>query len=187
MLIEVTRTEVKTSETFVFSSLYETLHEFMVDEGYAKDDAEFPEEYYWESRTQQKGREYWIWWRLQKGTDNKFCNKKIHIDLHGANVKDVEIMYQGKKVKANKGKMEVIIRAMLEVDPGDSWKNSNWGFLRDIYVKRMWQRQRDEHKSDLIKDVKKIRAFVADFINKPISISMPEPFQPRKGYERENF
>ncbi len=187
MLIEVTKTEVKASETFVFGALYDTLHEFMIDEGYAGDDASFPEKYYWESRTQQRGREYWVWWRFTKQTETEFCIKHIHIDLHGVGVKDVEIMYQGKKIKANKGKMEVIARAMLEVDPGDKWKNGRFGFFRDIYLKRMWQKQLDEHKSDLVNDIKKIRAFVADFLNKPISIKIPEPFQPKKGYERENF
>lgn len=187
MLIEITSTEVKSTETFVFSALYDALHEYMIEEGYAGDNDKFPETYYWESRTQQKGREYWIWWRFNQGTATSFCKKHIDIDIHGAGVKDIEIMYQNKKIKANKGKLEIIIRGKLEVDPDDKWKNSRMGFLRDIFFKRMWQKQRDEHKADLIDDLERIRAFVADFLNKPISREMPEPFQPRMGYEREKF
>ncbi|MFW6450507.1 MAG: hypothetical protein ACOCZ6_05625, partial [Nanoarchaeota archaeon] len=109
MLIEITKTEVKSTETFIFSALYDALHEYMIDEGYAKDNENFPEKYYWESRTQQKGKEYWIWWRCEQGTETPFCKKRIDIDIHGANVKDIEIMYQNKKIKANKGKLEVVI------------------------------------------------------------------------------
>lgn len=187
-LMEITKMEVKATATFVFKELYTSLHHFMVDEGWPKDeDAGFPEKFYWESRSQTSGKEYWVWWRFTKGVDTGLAKKHISIDIHGVGVRDVEIMYQGKKIKANKGKLEVIIRGHLEVDPGDSWKSGSWGFLRDIFIKRYWRKELLEYRSDVVKDMKKVRGFVADFINKPVGVGLPEAFHPRMGYERENF
>lgn len=187
MFIHVTNMELKVTETFVMSEFYTALHDFLFEEGYSDDqDAGFPEKYYFESRTQTGGREYWVWWRCTKSTDTPFAIKHIHVDLHGVGIKDVEIMYEGKKVKANKGKIEVIMRGSLEVDPGDKWKNSKMGFLRDAFLHRWWHKELDRHKVDCAKDIKKVRAFAADFMKKPIAQTTPEAFYPRLGYER-NF
>ncbi|MFW5991334.1 MAG: hypothetical protein ACOCQX_03830 [Candidatus Nanoarchaeia archaeon] len=188
MFIHVTNMELKVTETFVMNQFYTALHDFLFEEGYAKgQDADFPEHYYYESRTQKGGKEYWVWWRCNKGTGTPFAIKHIHIDLHGVGIKDVEIMYQNKKIKANKGKIEVIIRGQLEVDPGDKWKDSKLGFLRDAFLYRWWHKELDQHREDCVKDVKKVRAFAASFMKKPIAQLMPEMFAPKKGYERENF
>lgn len=188
MYIHVTNMEMKITETFVLSEFYKALHDFLLEDGYAKgDDKDFPEYYYYESRTQAAGKELWIWWRCSKGTDTPFADKHIHIDLHGVGIKDVEIMYQGKKIKANKGKIEVILRGSLEVDKGDEWKKSKLGFLRDAFLYRWWHHELEKHKEDCVKDIKKVRAYVADYMNKPVAQVTTDSFYPRRGYERENF
>lgn len=187
-IMEIAKMEVKNTSTFIFKQLYVALHDFLYEEGFASGvDDKFPEKFYWESRAQKGGKEYWVWWRFCKPQPNGMANFLIDIDFHGVGVRDVEIMYQGKKIKANKGKLEVIIRGKLELDPGDKFKNSNIGWLRDIFVNRFWRKERDALRVDLVKDMRKIRAFAADFLNKPVAKLMPEPFYPRMGYDRENF
>ncbi|MGM5481944.1 MAG: hypothetical protein ACQESF_00635 [Nanobdellota archaeon] len=188
MFIHVTNMEIKVTETFVLNEFYTALHDFLFEDGYADDlDAGFPEKYYYESRAQSGGREYWVWWRCKKPTGTNFAFKHIDVDLHGVAIKDVEIMHQQKKVKANKGKVEVILRGALEVDPEDEWKNSKLGFLRDAFIYRWWHNELEKHKNDCLKDLKRVRAFVADFMNKPVAQITPESFNPRLGYNRDDF
>ncbi len=190
-IYEIQKIEVKHTGTFMFKEFYVALHDYIFEDGYCDGyDDGFPETYYWESRTQTRGREYWIWWRCTKSPavgPAGLVRYILDVDIHGVGVKDVEIMYKNRKLPANKGKCEIIIRAKLEIDIGDAWKNSSLGWLRDIYVKKMWRKQKEQFRKEVVGDMMKLRDTAADFIKRPLSKLKAEPYLPRMGYERENF
>lgn len=185
LLYEVGRSEIKSTKPYDFKKLYCALHDFFYEEGYAKDwDGGFPETFFWESRGQPRGTEYWIWWRGIKGA-NGFIQRQMAVDLHGVGVKDQEIMYGGKRVKIQSGKFEVLIKARLEIDPNGEWRNSKLGFLFELFWKRLYRRQLENHKKEMVEDLQKIQDFARNFMGLPTLAKRSEPFYPRLGYEEQ--
>jgi hypothetical protein len=193
MQIEVFRTEVKSTKPYNFGRFYDALHDWFYEENYTDGadppegyDAKFPEKYYWESRHQTMGNEYWIWWRCKKSiAGNKLFKRVIDLDIHGVGVKEEEIMYAGKRVKINKGKFELIIRGKLEIDPGGKWRSSRLAFLFEVFWKRLWRKELEMYRRDVSDDVLKLHDFARDFMGLPTVARRPHLFYPKLGYEEE--
>ena len=191
MFIEVTRTEIKSTKPYNFLRFYIALHEWVFDENYTDGgdfDAKFPEKYYWESRSQTEGNEYWIWWRCKKMVPpgNKLFKRVIDLDIHGVGVKQEEIMYGGKRIKVNKGKFELIIRGKIEIDPGGKWRNSNLSFLFDVFWKRIWRKELEMYRREVNEDVLKLHDFARDFMGLPTVKRRPHLYPLRYGYEEDH-
>jgi len=117
----VTKFVVNYKDVFIFEDLYVLMYEWLVSNGYAsRSDADFPERYYLD-RTGAAGKEVWIRWRCKKvptaGT-RKFWRFDLDIDIHVLGLKDVELVVQNKKMKANKGEVDVEVVANLIFDAG---------------------------------------------------------------------
>jgi hypothetical protein len=190
-IMEIARLEVKATTTFSFPDVYTALHDFMFEHGYCNDhDAGFPEKFYSESRTQTKGKEIWVWWRFKKkhtGASSPYVNILIDLDIHGVGIRDIEIMYQDRKLQLNKGKIEIIIRGKFEVDPEDKLKKGFFGGYMDAFINRYWRKELLGYRQDVVDELNKIRSFSAQLLNKPPSVVSEEPFDPKLGYLRDNF
>ena len=191
IVIEVVKTEVKSTKPYDFRKLYDALHDYIYVESYTDEgdsDPGFPEKYYWESRSQNKGTEYWIWWRCKKRVHgNQLFKRAIDLDIHGVAVKEKEIMYGGKRVKIHNGKFELIIRGKLEIDHDAKWRNSMLGFLFEIFWKRIWRKELTGYRKEVVADVMKLQDFARNFMGMPTVAKRPELFYPKLGYEQENF
>ncbi|MBN2458209.1 hypothetical protein JXB31_03715 [Candidatus Woesearchaeota archaeon] len=187
--IEVSKSEVKSTKPYDFSKLYNALHDFLYEESYGGDgDAGFPEEYYWESRSQSMGTEYWIWWRGKKAiAGNKFMRRALDIDIHGVGIKEQEIMYGGKRVKIYKGKFELIIRGKLEIDYEGKWRKSSLAFLFEIFWKRLWRKEAQIYMREIAGDVITVQDFARNFMGLPTVARRSEMFYPKHGYEQDNW
>jgi hypothetical protein len=190
MEIFVGHAEVKSTDVFDARSLYRQLHDWLVEQDYASYyDPYFPEKLYWETRPQTGGAEYWIWWRpVKEGIEgNTFWRRVITIDLHGVGITNVEIMYQGKKLKVNKGKFEVILDARLEIDIGGKWMKS-WLMkpLLEPFWKRIYYHEIEMHKKEVKADLAAIQDLCKKFFIIGTRTAMPA-FHPSKGYEQEPF
>jgi hypothetical protein len=68
----------------------------------------------------------------------------MNVDFHVLGLKDVEIMHQGQKLKANKGEVEVLINAWLEteaeVEIGKTFLYYILGgFISSFFRRKVWQ------------------------------------------------
>ncbi len=190
MEIYVTGAEVKSTNVFEAKKLYIELHDWLIEKGYAKPgDSDFPEKMYWESRTQNAGSEYWIWWRPSKTIeDNQFWRRVINIDFHGVGMKNVEIMYKGKKVKAVKGKFEILLQSKLEIDRGGLWeKNKLLAPFLEIFWKRIYRKEIEMYRKEILYDLKLIQDICRQFFDLGAFAIEKEPWMPRKGYEGDTF
>lgn len=143
---KVTGFSIKFKDVFDFEHLYVLMHEWLIEKGYAtRSDADFPEKYYM-SRTGPGGKEVWIRWRPKRNPvpGNSFWRFDFDIDLHVLGLKDVELVVQNKKVKANKGEVELQISANLVYDAADEWKKSALlKPFRSFYFKRFLSKKKD--------------------------------------------
>lgn len=190
--MEIARLEVKSTTTFSFPDVYTALHDFMYENGFCNDaDAGFPEKFYSESRTQTKGKEIWVWWRFKKpysGTGgSSFVNVLIDIDFHGIGIRDLEIMYNDKKIGVNKGKIEIVIRGRFEIDPNDKLKKSFIGSFMDSFINKYWRKELLDYRQDVVNDLNKIRNYAAQLLDKQTTDFLAKPFHPTLGYKREDF
>jgi len=198
---------VKYKDVFHLKNLYIMLHEYMYEEGwygrpkpesgatkYASTAHANIEKLYLEKFCQkglhQGGKEMWIWWRMMKRPDSKFNNYFsywIDIDFHMVYIQNIEVMHQGKKMKVQKGEMEIFIRPKIMADINGEWEK-HW-FLKhvqDIYEKRILSQELDKRAKELWREGYRLSAVIKRYLNMRTFIPTPEPFHPAiYGYEAE--
>lgn len=188
--ILVGRTEVKSTNAVIPKSLYIALHNWLIEADYCNtSDADFPEIYYWEERSQHHGKEFFIWWRPEKAIEgNQFYVWKLVIDIHGVGMKPVEIMAQGKKVKAERGKIEILMQAKLEVDTSGSWQNNKLlaPFL-EPFLKRIYRKEIEMHRKQILGDLKTMQDTIKQWFDIGAFALPKSIWWPAKGYQDEFF
>lgn len=174
-LTPAARFTLKHRDFFNMKALYEHLHEWVVENGYAtRDDEMFCETLMLERIRQNIGKEVWIWWRLEK-SPTSFYKYLLNIDYHIVAMNEVEVMHEGKKFKSNKGECELQITATLICDPEGKWKK-HWFLkgIRDIFIKRMFRNDLDLHQKELYRDAYKLQASVKEFLKLKTFFKEPE-------------
>ncbi|MCX6706775.1 MAG: hypothetical protein NT001_01395 [Candidatus Woesearchaeota archaeon] len=171
MVIEIKglRTRVKYYGIFDFKQLYRDIKEKLVDISYmkSKDGAKnMMETYYSEKRSSdpREAKTIWIWWRTKKREEGSpFYEQRINLDFHLRFVKDVEVMVDNEKKRAQQGEIEVWIDGNLFMDPDDAWKK-HWLMQHFVgfFARRIWRKQRESRKNSTITDVSKIQGFIKD-------------------------
>ncbi len=148
---------VKYKDYFTILHLYKVMHEWFIHTGWEPErkDYDFPERLYLQRDSQQKGREYWVWWRFEKKM-NAYFRCDFDIDIHINLVKDTEVMWEGKKYKTNWGEPEIKLYAKLVYDYN---KKANIGShpllkgFKDIFYKRIIKKQKVYYRKWLHREV----------------------------------
>ncbi|HLC99161.1 MAG TPA: hypothetical protein VJC00_04095 [Candidatus Nanoarchaeia archaeon] len=163
------KTRVKYYGIFDFKQIYRDIKEKLIDLGYMDSVAgsrNMMETYYSEKRSSdpREAKTMWLWWRTKKREEGSpFYEQQMGLDFHLRYVKDVEVMFEGEKKRAQQGEIEVWVKGDLMIDPDDEWKN-HW-FLKhflSIMVRRIWRKQRESRKNSTITDTLKLQAFVKE-------------------------
>ncbi|MBS3137355.1 hypothetical protein J4232_02895 [Candidatus Woesearchaeota archaeon] len=160
--ILISKFEVKATDVINLNEFYISLHDYLWHEKYAEDkNTKFPETFYFESRTQQGGREIWVWWRCEKVEhDSNFFKRRLIVDLHGVGMKEVEIVRNNTKFKANSGKVEVLVQLKLAIDFKHMFSGPIWGNILDVFYKRIYHKRIEGQKKEALKDAYKFQEFV---------------------------
>ena len=181
--ITVARFTLKYRDFFNMKGLYEHLHEWVLENGYAtRDDEEFNETLMLERIRQQSGKEIWIWWRLEK-KPTSFYRYLLNVDYHIVTMTEVEVMHEGKKFKSNKGECELQVSATVVADPEGKWLK-HWFLkgIREIFVKRIFRGDLELHQKELYRDAYKMQASVKEFLKLKSFFKEPEvPHRPPLG------
>jgi hypothetical protein len=194
---EVPAFKIKYSDVFHLKNLYVMMHEYLCEEAWTgsggtkeqpnsthSDIEKLYMERYHQKALHRGGTELWIWWRLQKNPwlkNNDYYQYRMEIDFHGMYMEKIEIMHQGKKIKVDKGEMEIEFRPKIVRMPlAAKWK-SHW-FLkhfRDIYEKRIIHQDLDKLEKDLWREAYRLQGVVKAYLNLRNFIPVPEPFHPK--------
>jgi len=95
MTILAAEFRIKNKGTFDLKGLYEYLHLWVVEEGYASSsDPQFPEVFHSQHEFGNQGlKEHVIWWRLEKVPDqNNYYKYELDLDWRSVAIKDVELV-----------------------------------------------------------------------------------------------
>jgi len=170
---------------FNFLELYKQMHAYLMENGYEED--KFMETLYLE-RNGGGGQEHWVWWRLQKKCDNKYFNLKFNVDTHTLTLKKHESVYEGRKVKGNKGEIEVFFKMILEIDPKEEWNKTSFfksKYFMKWFFNKGYKDEIDRQIVDASGEVEKFQSMIKQFLGiKPfVKDFSGVPFHPVKGYE----
>ena len=114
----ITSVTLKFEEALSMKEFYKFLHEWLVINGYCSPPFDgYIEKYYLEKIDQSNSKEIWFWWRTSRiPKDSPYFKFFLNVDVHVMGLKDAEVTIRGQKVKANKGEVEIMLNAWLEVD-----------------------------------------------------------------------
>jgi len=169
--IKALHTAVKYKGVFDLKRLYRDLVEFMKDIDYTDQHRyKWLETYYYEKRSSDphEAKTMWIWLRTFKKDElagSAFYKQRMNMDIRCRFLKDIEIMVDGQKTKAQKGEIEVSIRGDLILDRYGYWEN-HWflkHFLKFFY-QRVWKKQREAKKNAVTTDVYKVQNYLKDVL-----------------------
>jgi len=195
--------KVKYSDVFHLKNLYVMMHEYLADEGWYgqkrvaadnpsnshRDIEKLYMERYHQKALHRGGRELWVWWRLTKqpyGKGQTYYEYRLAIDFHIMYLVDQEIIHQGKKMKINKGEIEIFFRPeIVRTATGESW-SKHWFLKRfqDVFERRVWSEDFDKMEKELWREAYRLQGVVKAYLNLRNFIPVPEPFHPKLwGYE----
>lgn len=182
-------------ETMDARRVYKDFRHWLVKEGYASSAAKnFPEVYFWQEETMKFGKTWWIWWRPEKKVGvfssgmMKYVKRIMKINIHGLKMKDKEIMHQGKKLKVQKGTIEIFVHMMLHFEMGE-WEKTP-GFkkaLFEVFWKRIYAKNLAAYKQEALNDAYKIQAHLKRIFAMESWTEDFEPFFDRFGIPNTEF
>ena len=102
---------IKYEDVFNMKELYKAIRDWLITNNYVSaKSSEKMEHFYLEKVNPSGAKEMWVWWRTERSPhDSKYFKYHMNVDFHILGMKDVEIMHQGQKLKANKGEVEIMI------------------------------------------------------------------------------
>ena len=113
------------------------------------------------------GKEVIILWTAEKKITDYF-KFQIKLDWHILGMKDAEVEVDGKKVKTNKGEVEIVFKGTIIKDYEKRWEDKPlWKFLRGIYEKYVIRETVTEFEDDLEDEVKDMIKNMKSFLRIP--------------------
>lgn len=168
--IQAANFTVKFKDTFNLKEFYRAMHEWLLEYEWSSVDSkgkiekgETWETLYLERQGLEGDKEMWWWWRLEKiPTDNSYYKYILDIDYHILYILPAEVMRDGKKLKVNKGEVEVKVWAYVQFDMEGEW--SKHPFLKSfnsIFPKRIYKQELyEDHKLELYREAYILQAFM---------------------------
>ena len=143
---------------FNYSDTYNFCYLWIKDEGYDLTEKKYKE------KITQRGKLIEIEWIAEKEISDYF---KIVIEVKWRIVAmtDVEVEENGKKIKTNKGELEMKFKGKLERDYEDRWeKTPLYKWMRGIYDRYIIRTIMDQYEEDVFSDaqewVEQIKSFL---------------------------
>ncbi|MGV8171182.1 MAG: hypothetical protein ACP5OA_00640 [Candidatus Woesearchaeota archaeon] len=188
--IKVASLTIQNEDTFHLKNLYKLIHDWLDEEGFKDIYGERggdgnPEIFYLERISGSGGREHRIRWRaLRTPLDSTYYRYFLKIDFLTINMKAMEVMHQGYKMKTDRGDITITIEAWLQLDYNNEWKDTSFlksKFIQNLFRNRVYKEQIESHKVDLYKTTYRLQNTIKQYLKLKTLYDMPKPFHPEKG------
>lgn len=152
--------KIRQKAVFDLKELYKIMHNWLKFYGYI----EFNELDYLE-KDEENGKHIEIRWLALKKADD-YVKFAIEIQFRIANLKDITIEKDNKKVKSSKGEISLNFKAYLLKDYEDVWeKRPGVRFMREAYDKFVIKGKLERYEKDLADETHKLMSEVKSFLN----------------------
>jgi hypothetical protein len=179
--ILVTKFEIDVEDVFHLKNLYKMIYEWAKIEGWKTDGEGEPEILYWERRGQVT--EHQIWWRYIMNPDNNaFYKYYLKIDYQTLGMTSLEVPYDGKKVKSNKGELILRVQAWMITDPNNAWENAPFlKQLEKMFRNKIYKQQIEEYKKRLELTAERLRNQIKTYLQLQLPYTPQKAFIPERG------
>jgi hypothetical protein len=152
--ILVYSTQLKQEKILHIENIYRYMHHYLYEEGWkaiesvgSVDDDKRYENFYGEYRDAEGHKEIRWWWRMQKSPggifgDHQYFRHRVFIDVLTTNMKRVEMIYKGKRIKPYIGEFILWFNSVLEMDYHDWFKTDPILSILEDFFPRMIYKQR---------------------------------------------
>jgi len=166
---------VNFKDVFIMEEVYKRMKEWFVEEGLASgSDKDFPEVFYLEKEG-KGGKEIWFRWRFQKKPlANEFWRYDFDVDVHCLTLTKVETIINNKKIKADKGEVEVQVKTNLVMNWAARLKKTAFKSLREVIYRIFLKDTRNRLEQELYDLSYGFREVLNNFFKLP-------HFEPKKG------
>lgn len=164
-VIYAAKFRIKYKDIFSLKNFYVKLHEWINSkEWHDSEGKDHYEDLYLEKVEPGDFKEIQVWWRPEKkGTD--FYKFKMRVNFKALYLKQTEIMYKGKKLKVDKGEIEMKIWSFVELHGYQKWKKHPiLKHFFDIYVKRIFTSELIRQKLILYRETYEMQNYMKNFL-----------------------
>ena len=188
--ILVAKLEIENEETFHMKNLYKMIYNWLLEEGFTDlDNGDYPEIMYIERILGSGSKEHRIWWRcIQVPKKSQYYRYYLKIDYMTLNMKSIEVMHQGHKMKTDRGDCIIRIWAYLQLDytyeddNSKGWRSSPFMMRWDkLFRNRIYKAQIESYKVDLYKTSYRLQNVIKQYLKLKTLYEIPRPFQPERG------
>jgi hypothetical protein len=188
--IQVAKLNIENEETFHMKNLYKLIYEWLDEEGFTDIYGERvvdgnPETFYLERILGTGSKEHRIRWRcLMRPKQSTYYRYYLKIDFMTINMKSIEVMHQGYKMKTDRGDVIIDIEAWLQLDYDNKWDETpilKSKFMQNLFRNRVYKEQIEAHKVDLYKITYRLHNVIKQYLKLKTLYEMPKPFHPEKG------
>jgi len=167
-LTKIPPMRVKYKDIFDMKAFYEALHEWLLENGWQDLEErgaiikDHWESYYNEKVDRSGAKEIWIRWRtFKRPPDTEGINYYLDFDFHNVALVPTEIVKDGQKIKANKGELDLFIKAAIEEEyKGKFGKNKFLKYFQDIFSSRVYKKIFEQRKKELYQEAYTVQAFI---------------------------
>lgn len=182
--IKVFDGEVEKESVMKLKPIYEALHEFLMEEGYAHPQSgdDIFEDLYWERHVPQGFKEQHIWWRATKDI-NKMIRYFVQLDYQTILVEPAEVAYKGKKKKLEKVDLIIRIKCYVQFDPEDILNKSMWGSFKRMFFNKLYHQEVLYHQGEMKEFAMRLQRLCKGFMEMQTDKEHPRIFHKPLGYK----
>jgi len=155
-------TKMKWKGVFDFDKLYKVIKRWMDFEGYGDEMDGFNEKKYKERIQAGGAKMYEIVWEGKKEVSSYFTFV-MEITFLLLGVKEIEVEMDGKRVKMNKGEVEMRFNTYVISNANENFKDDSW-FIR-IYENWVIRDRLEQYKINLYKKFMKLQDVIKEELN----------------------
>ena len=145
---KVVEEKIKYDGTLDFKEAYSFLYTLFSDWGYGLVEKEYVE------KAKPDSKDLEVKWEGKKKVDDYF-KYTVKIEWRILGLKNIEVMKDGKKEKAQSGSLEIKFVGILEKDYEDKWSGTPFlKFLRGVYDKFVIKQLKNQYEDTLRDEVK---------------------------------
>jgi len=176
---------IKYKDVFDLKLFYKALHDYLYERKWGaheglKDELDRWETFYGERIDRGGAREIWTYWRLRREPDDApFFNFYLDIEFHCIAITNTEIIRDGKKIKANKGEIEMKYYAWLEKKYEKQFENIPvLKGLLTLFTNRIYRKVIEQRKKELYQEV----YILANFVKQWFKLKRYLPYEEKKNF-----
>lgn len=189
--IEIEKLSIKYKDIFNLEELYKLIYFWLRDHDWIDPIYKEPDSLVFETSYLQKDsasgvKEHTIIWDAEKiPHESAYFKFKLNIKFATLQIKELEVMHEGRKLKAHSGEITLEIKAIIILDYKGQWEeNAFLKHFHKLWKKRVYKSTISEHKDMLKAQAEDLHGAVKRYLNLKGFLMEYEqvPFYPSRAY-----